>query len=166
VFRGYHRDDGLWDIEASMRDTKTQVFDIPGEGTWAPGEPIHHMAIRVTVDDALVVRDIAVAMDSVPHPECPQAQAPMHKMIGCTLGPGWRQAIARHLGGVRGCAHLRELLFNMATAAFQTLPEGLSAAGSEQPPLHLGQCLAWDFHGPVVQRHYPVFFGKPPARNP
>jgi hypothetical protein len=38
------------------------------------------------------------------------------------MGPGWRQAIDRTIGGVQGCTHLRELLFNMATAAFQTIP--------------------------------------------
>lgn len=161
VFRGYRRDDGLWDIEAEMRDAKSQILEIPGERTWQPGEPIHDMAIRVTVDDAMVVRDIAVAMDGVPHAECPQAQAPMHKMIGCTMGRGWRKAIEHNLGGIRSCTHLRELLFNMATAAFQTMPEGLSTA-SDAPPPHLGQCMTWDFNGPAVERHYPVFFRRQP----
>ena len=78
-----------------MCDTKTHAMDIPGEGTWLPGEPIHRLSIRVTIDDGFVVREIAVAMDDVPHPECPIAQAPMQKMIGCTMGPGWRAA--KHL---------------------------------------------------------------------
>ena len=34
----------------------------------------------------------------------------MRRMIGATMGPGWRKAIETHLGGVQGCAHLRELL--------------------------------------------------------
>jgi hypothetical protein len=49
----------------------------PGDGVWQPGEAIHGLKIRVTIDTAFTVRDIAVAMDDVPHPECPQAQAPM-----------------------------------------------------------------------------------------
>ena len=157
-FRGYQRDDGLWDIEAELRDTKTRLMSIAGERTWQPGEPIHDMAIRVTIDSAMVVRDIAVAMDGVPHAECPQAQAPMHKMIGCTMGRGWRKAIEHNLGGVRGCTHLRELLFNMATAAFQTLPFDKPDGHTNTPPPHLGQCMTWDFNGPVVERHHPVFF--------
>ena len=24
--------------------------------------------------------------------------------------------------------------------------------------MHLGQCLAWDFNGPVVEKVYPMFF--------
>jgi len=163
-FQGYRRDDGLWDIEGELCDTKSQPFHLAGDGSWAPGEPIHHMRLRVTIDNDLVVHDLAVAMDSVPHAECPPAQAHMHRMIGCRMGRGWRQAIERNLGGIQGCAHLRELLFNMATAAFQTLPGGLSTAGGDQPPLHLGQCTAWDFNGTVVQRHHPMFFQwKPPT---
>lgn len=174
VFRGYLREDGLWDIEAQMRDTKTYDFDIPGEGVWPPGSAIHDMTIRVTVDDALVVREIAADMASVPHPECPQAQAPMQKMIGATMGRGWRQAIEQHLGSVRGCTHLRELLFNMATAAYQTIPSGMALrepssssdtlpkADGDQPPMHLGKCMTWDFNGPTVERHYPMFFQRDP----
>ncbi len=165
TYHGYQRDDGLWDIEGVLRDTKAQVFEIPGDGVWQPGEPIHGLAIRVTIDATLTVRDIAVSMDDVPHAECPQAQAPMHRMIGSTMGPGWRRAIETHLGGIQGCAHLRELLFNMATAAYQTLPEEASSTDPAQPPHHLGRCLAWDFAGPVVARHHPLFF-RPPATKP
>ncbi len=160
MFRGYLRDDSLWDIEAEMRDTKPQVLDIPRVGVWQPGELIHNMTIRLTIDDALVVREIAVAMDDVPHPECPLVQAPMQMMIGCTVGPGWRQAIERNLGGIRGCAHLRELLFNMATVAFQTIPEEPTGDPVQGPPHYVGKCMTWDFNGPTVQRVHPVFFGR------
>lgn len=159
-FTGYQRQDGLWDIEAELLDSKPHAFEIEGEGAWAPNEPIHHMHIRLTIDEQLVVRDIAVAMDTVPHDPCPQAAPPMQAMIGATLGRGWRQAIQQRLGGIQGCTHLRELLFNMATAAFQTLPVAM-ASRDGQPPPHLGQCLAWDFNGPVVQKVYPMFFQYP-----
>jgi hypothetical protein len=78
-------------------------------------------------------------------------------MIGCTMGRGWRQAIERNMGGIRGCAHLRELLFNMATAAFQTLSQEVAEDLVNRPPAHLGKCMAWDFNGNLVKRHYPVF---------
>lgn len=163
VFRGFRREDRLWDIEAELRDTKPHVFAISGVGVWQPDEPMHDMSIRVTIDDALVVHEIAVAMDSVPHPECPMAQTPMQAMVGCTMGPGWRQAIQRNLGGAKGCTHLRELLFNMATIAFQTLPEGpLPDTNDGSPPHFVGQCLVWDVNGSVVRRHYPAFVGWQP----
>ncbi len=157
VFRGYRRTDGLWDIEAELLDSKTAAFTIPHEGHWAAGEPIHGMAIRLTVDDETVVHAIEVAMDHVPHDPCPKAMAPMQRMVGCRLARGWRRAIDEHLGGVEGCAHLRELLFNMATAAFQTMVQSVMPIDPEHPPPHLGKCVSWDFNGPVVARRYPKF---------
>ncbi len=166
TFRGYQRDDGLWDIEGELHDSKSHELVIPNERTWAPGETIHGMTIRVTIDRQMVVQAIDVAMDDVPHGECPKTMVPMQNMVGATMGPGWRQAIEKHLGGVQGCAHLRELLFNMATAAFQTLPGGLSKADPSRPPLHLGKCLTWDFNGPLVEKLYPVHFQKGPVPKP
>ena len=168
VFRGYHREDGLWDIEAGLTDVKTYSIERFGLNVLEAGRPVHDMAIRVTVDDTLTIREIVSAMDHTPFGECQQGTNPMQKMIGVTMGPGWRQAIEQALGGIRGCTHLRELLFNMATAAYQTIPAhrdrlrrqaGLEHASSDQPPFHLGKCMAWDFDGPVVARHYPQFAG-------
>ena len=157
-YRGYRRDDGLWDIEGEMLDTKPHAFEIEGEGEWAPNEPIHQMGIRVTVDDSMVIRDIAAFMDAHPHEPCPQAMPPMQGLIGETLGKGWRKTIERHLGGTVGCTHLRELLFNLATAAFQTRSSSFAPSDDGRPPMHLGQCRAWAFDGPVVEKVYPMFF--------
>ena len=166
TFRGYKRKDGLWDIEADIRDTKTQVFVIQNERTWQAGEPIHDMTIRLTLDDEMVVKDIDVFMKGVPHHECPKAQAPMHLMIGSSIGSGWRKAIDKNLGGIKGCTHLRELLYSMATAAFQTIPASFSMPTDGRPPMHLGKCLAWDFNGEAVKVHHPEFVGWTEASKP
>ena len=157
-YHGYQREDGLWDIEAHLRDTKPDLFDIPGEHTWQPEEPIHDMHIRLTVDTQLVIHAIAVSMNSTPHGECDQAADPMQKMVGCRLGAGWRKAIDENLGNAKGCTHLRELLFNMATAAFQSVTGTFAGSHPDQPPPHLGRCLSWRFDSPLVERRYPIFF--------
>ena len=131
-----------------MLDTKPHAFEIEGEGEWAPNEAIHQMSIRVTLDETMVIRDIAVCMDAHPHDPCPQAMPPMQGLIGETLGKGWRKTIERHLGGTVGCTHLRELLFNLATAAFQTRSASFSPSGDGRPPIHLGQCRAWAVRRP------------------
>ncbi len=173
VYRGYHREDGLWDIEAEMTDTKTYPLQ-RAQGVLPPGTPIHGMSIRVTVDDTMTIREIASSTDHAPFGECQQGKEPMQRMVGVTMGPGWRQAIEKALGGIRGCTHLRELLFNMATAAYQTIPSyqhqlrkqaGLPEPESDQPPYHLGKCIAWDFDGPVVQRYHPKFAGWQPLKR-
>lgn len=174
TFRGYQREDGLWDIEAELRDAKTYAINSPDKGSMPPGSPVHDMAIRVTVDDAMTIREITTSMDSSPFPECHKAEHPMQRMVGLTMGPGWRLAIEKALGGVKGCTHLRELLFNMATAAYQTIPgyrarlrklAGLAAHPTGQPPYHLGKCMSWDFNGPVVARHCPEYVGWQPLKR-
>lgn len=165
-YQGFQREDGLWDIEGHMRDTKPVVFDIPGEHTWQPDEPIHDMQIRVTVDTNLVVQAIEVAMNNVPHGECPKASAPMQKMVGTCMARGWRKAIDLHLGNEQGCTHLRELLFNLATAAFQSIQGTFAVKDLNTPPPHLGRCLAWGFNSPLVERRYPMFFKWPEKKPP
>ena len=170
-YDGYLREDGLWDIEARMTDTKAYPMVSPEKGAMLAGEPIHDMYIRATVDDTMTIVEITAVMASRPFAECPQAVDPMQNMVGATMGRGWRQAIEKAMGGIEGCTHLRELLFNMATAAFQTIPvyqahrhnrTTIAPSADGQPPPHLGKCLAWDFNGPVVQRNYPAFVGWQP----
>ena len=156
-YRSFSRPDGLWDIEGELHDSKAadQVFH--GNRHVPAGTAIHHMWIRATVDTTLQVQAIEVAMDSHPLGHCPEASAALQRMVGCKMGRGWRKAIQENLGGVASCTHLRELLFNMATAAFQSMPGVFAKGDPDQPPSHLGQCLGWDFSGPGVARYYPQF---------
>ena len=124
TFQGYAREDGLWDIEAHLRDFKFHPFTTGGK-TWEPGQAFHDMWVRITVNTELVIQAIEVAMDSHPHPECPQVIPPMDALIGARLGKGWRKTINEHLGGIKGCTHLRSaisllLLFNRFRAPYLT----------------------------------------------
>ncbi|THU02552.1 DUF2889 domain-containing protein [Lampropedia puyangensis] len=167
-FQGFERSDGLWDIEAEMMDTKPFAFDLSDRHRLEAGQPVHHMHIRITIDHRLIVQDIHTSMQAYPHSVCIKADQHMRKMIGCTMMKGWRKSIETHLGGIEGCTHMRELLFNMATAAFQTLaPKALasyrtpSENPNRPPPPHLGGCMTWDFKGPTVKAIYPVYFDWP-----
>ena len=162
TFQGFARDDGLWDIEGHLRDFKAQPFATGGK-TWDPGQAFHDMWVRLTVNTELVIQAIEVAMDSHPHPECPQVIPPMEALIGARLGQGWRKTINEHLGGIKGCTHLRELLNNIATAAFQSIPGALFDPDNTKPPLYLGTCKSWDFNGPVVMRAFPKFYKWKPT---
>lgn len=174
TYRGFLRDDGLWDIEGELEDAKTYAFDMHERGPMEPGTPVHGMAIRVTVDDTMKIHAIAAAMDHTPYGECARGEDPMQRMVGHSMGPGWRQTIERELGGTKACTHLRELLFNLATAAYQTVfpwrereraRAGAPAASLDRPPHHLGRCIAWDFDGPLVARIYPQFAGRDPRQK-
>ncbi|MEN9887979.1 MAG: hypothetical protein RL559_16 [Pseudomonadota bacterium] len=173
VFRGYDREDGLWDIEAELTDIKPYTFQVPNERPFPADQPIHGLSIRLTIDDEMQIHAVAVAMDHIPHPECSQVPPNMQALVGCRLGRGWRKTIDEKVGGSAGCTHLREMLFNMATAAFQTLPSGQwhrRALRGEphpaitEPPFHLGQCMTWDLSSPTVARAYPMFY-RPKAKT-
>lgn len=166
TYQGYEREDGLWDMEAELHDSK--AHDMPSfrhQGVRLAGDPIHHMWLRVTIDRQLVVHVIEAAMDAHPLQDCPQARPALQGMVGACMARGWRQAIAQHMGGVASCTHLRELLFNMATAAFQTLPAAFGGGDPDTPPRHLGQCTGWDFEGNGVKEYFPQFYGRGEANT-
>ena len=153
-------------MEAELHDSK--AHDMPSfhhQGVRLAGDPIHHMWLRVTIDRKLVVHAIEAAMDAHPQQDCPQARPALQGMVGACMARGWRQAIAQHMGGVASCTHLREVLFNMATAAFQTLPAAFGGGDPDTPPRHLGQCTGWDFEGNGVKEYFPQFYGRGEANT-
>ncbi len=162
TYHGYERADGLWDIEGELHDSKTYATDsLTGAPALPAGEPVHSMAIRATIDLSLVVHSIEVCMDAFPLQQCPRAQAALQGMVGCSMARGWRKSIDAQLGGVASCTHLRELLFNMATAAFQTLSEVLATTlPADVLPPYVGQCTGWDWNGEGVRVHHPQFYGR------
>jgi hypothetical protein len=167
-FEGFLRDDGLWDIDCELEDVKANPSKLAGRGLVPAGEPMHLLRVRLTLDDHLTVRAVQTAMAAAPFPECQQAAAePMQKLVGLTMGPGWRKAIEHAIGGVAGCTHYRELVFNAGTAAFQMIPYHKASQGGQRsdlpgpgskPPYFMGKCLGWSFEGPVVQRLTPHFY--------
>lgn len=165
VCQGFRRDDGLWDIEAHLTDAKTYAFPNAYRGDIAPGEPIHDMWLRVTVDSDLVIRAVEAATDASPFAVCP-AIAPRFALLeGLTIGPGWTRRVRGLLGGVNGCTHLVELLRTMATVAYQTIwtarrgrNEDPKAAAARTRPAYLDRCHALRRDGPVVREHYPEWY--------
>lgn len=166
TFQGFHRADGLWDIEAEMRDSRNYDSIVPEKLLLPADAPLHQMFIRLVLDDALTIQDIDARMLATPFGECRQMEQALQRMRGVTLGAGWRKAINDRLGGIRGCTHLSELLFNMATVAFQTISAhraqqrrgaGQTDAVLTEPPYYLDRCHAWRLEGPVVMRHFPQF---------
>lgn len=163
--RGFRRDDGLWDIEAHLTDTRTYVFPNAFRGDIAPGEPLHGMSLRVTVDDDMVIRDIEAVTDASPFAVCPAITPRFALMKGVAIGPGWSREVRRTLGGVKGCTHLVELLRTIATVAYQTVwtarrraDENAAAESARTRPSYLGRCHALRPDGEVVRAHYPDWY--------
>jgi hypothetical protein len=167
--RGYRRRDGLWDIEGRLVDTKAYPFVNAHRGEIAPGVPLHEMWLRLTVDDRLQVQDVVAVTDAAPYAVCPAITPAFATLKGLTIGPGWRREVLQRLGGVQGCTHLVELLWPLATAAYQTVYPILArerpAVANDRPPSHLDSCHALARDGEVVRQHHPRWYTGPPQER-
>jgi hypothetical protein len=150
-----------------MTDVKTYGFENDWRGTVQAGEPLHEMLLRVTIDDQFVIRDVEAATEHSPFQMCPDITPNYKALIGITMGPGWRRAIRQKVGGREGCTHLTELLFPMATVAFQTIwprrrhkarQSDSNVSDSNRRPQVLDTCHAWASDSPVVKNNAPKFY--------
>lgn len=166
--RGFRRADGLWDIEGHLVDTKAYAFPNAWRGTLEPGDPVHEMRLRLTVDDSFTVREVAAATDASPYAVCPTITPAFQALVGLQIGPGWSRAVRERLGGVRGCTHLVELLGPIATTAFQSIypillggREHSGGTAPETPPKLLNTCHAYRADGEIVRRIWPTHYTGP-----
>ncbi|MEC7259448.1 MAG: DUF2889 domain-containing protein [Pseudomonadota bacterium] len=165
-YRTFQRADGLWDIDATVQDTKSYRYYDPVRGPLEPGDYLHNISVRLSFDDDFTVREIVAAMDDTPYAFCQGGADNTPKLLGANLMKGWRKTLAEHLGGTCSCTHLREMLVNMSTVAFQTIsahrehkhtPESVEPHRIAERPVYLGGCHALQMDGPVVARHFPQF---------
>lgn len=155
----FARDDGLFDVEAILTDTKSH--DVPLAGvTRKAGDPIHEMHLHLTVDAALNIT--AATSDTVWMPyvgACDEHGDVYQRLVGLNLMKGFRQAVVEHLGGTRGCTHITELCQILPTAVIQALAGSVidtregSADGA--PPFQLDRCHALRRDGAAVAQFYP-----------
>ena len=118
---GYARDDGAYDIEAELIDTKAHSFPSRAHGEIKKGQPLHHMRVRVTVSEEMEIIAAEAVTIQGPYHECPQGAHAIGNLVGETIRPGWKKIVARAIGGVQGCTHITELMGPVATVAFQTI---------------------------------------------
>lgn len=171
--RGYRRHDGLWDIEGHLTDVKAYEFSNAFRGTVKPGDALHEMWLRLTVTDDLMIVAAEAATDNAPYAICPAITESFGKLAGLRIGPGLRARVKERLGGVRGCTHLVELVWPLATTAFQTIvpivwrekgSDGRSPDPNKAPPL-INTCHAFASDGEIVRATWPEFSTAPRARR-
>ena len=166
VCKGYEREDGLWDIEANLVDTKAVPHARRHTGQERkPGEPVHDMWLRLTIDLDMVVREVEAQSDASPYPICPEITVNFQRLVGLKIGPGWRREIAARVGGVNGCTHLVELLGPLGTTAFQATGRAREAHNAGQPvkkPYQIGSCHVYKEDGPAVLERWPQWAARSP----
>jgi len=184
---GYRRSDGLYDIEATLADAKTYGFVNRDRGLVEPGEKLHGMSLRLTVDETMRIVTSQAATDHAPYAICPTAAPAFGGLAGLQIKPGFLREATHRVGGPVGCTHLRELLQQMATVAFQTIGpyRAWKETQAENEPAEPGSdrldarvtqrmaeagnvivdtCRAYASDGPIVRRRWPeLYTGKDAA---
>jgi hypothetical protein len=160
---GYVRDDGLWEVEARLVDQKPFAHFDFARGHRAAGDSVHDMTLRIAVDDARVVREIEVSMESVPFAACREAAPRLQELVGETIGAGWRERVRQKVSRKESCTHSVELLGPAVTTLFQMIAMGANPEGTrvheEQRkgarPFYLGGCHSRRLEGPQTRKYFP-----------
>ena len=159
---GYQNAEGLWEIEAHLLDTKPFWFPNHEKDGIAPGEPVHQMSLRLTLDLDFTIHRVDVAMDDTPYRICRQVERNIKKLEGIQIGSGWLREVRMRVPRTEGCTHLIELLNPIATTAYQSMhlaleerAEKLSQRG--KPPI-VNQCHSLASNSEVVKVKWPEFY--------
>ncbi len=159
---GYRREDGLWDIEGHLVDTKSYDLNDLDRGPAPAGQPLHEMWLRLTVDDDLKVAAVEATTVWGPYHMCGDITPNFQVLKGLSIKAGWTQKTRELLGGTRGCTHLVELLGPIATTAFQTVyslrEKRLRDQGVHKRPGLIDSCHAWGSDSPMIAKRYPEFY--------
>jgi hypothetical protein len=179
--QGFFREDGLWDIEGHITDEKSYEHANEWRGPLKPGDFVHDMSIRLTIDHRFTIVDVEAVTDKSPYSMCGDITPNFRKLIGLRIGGGFHKAARERLGGIHGCTHIVELLGPVATTAFQTVASRKAqdldrthraqtgapvADDAEKPrrrPYMLDTCHTWASDSEVTKRWVPDFYTGPDA---
>lgn len=161
---GYARGDGGIDVEARLTDVKHYDVENGGRSLRA-GEPMHDMHVTMSVDDDGRITAFEARTLTGPHALCQVGAANFGRLVGLSIGSGFLKAAAARVGGTEGCTHLRELLQQMATVAFQSQRESRVKryADPDRRPALIDTCAAWSSAGDWVRVRFPRHYTGAPA---
>ena len=164
----FSRDDGLWEVDATLVDTKTRDAAM-AEGLRPAGTPIHDMLLRLVVNTDLDI--LAAGSDSrwVPYPgQCGEHGDAYARLVGLNLLQNFHRQVRERLGAVKGCTHLTELAQVLPTAVVQGFAgEVIDTRGTAEGaarPFQIDRCHALASSGEAVRVHYPRWYEPRPAR--
>jgi Protein of unknown function (DUF2889) len=161
----FARDDGLWEVDATLVDTKTRVAQM-SDGPRAPGVPIHDMLLRLVVTRGLDIVEAGSDSRAMPYPGvCSEHGDAYQRLVGLNLLNNFHREVRTRLGGVRACTHLTELAQVLPTAVVQGFAgEVIDTRGTGDgatQPFQLDRCHALRTDGPAVRDFYPRWYRAP-----
>ncbi|MCX7983088.1 MAG: DUF2889 domain-containing protein [Syntrophales bacterium] len=145
-------------VEGILKDERFQETYVPTGEKFPPGI-MHHMSIRLLVNGSdMKIEDVAVEFGHVPREYCRETEECLRPVKGMQITKGFTGRVKELVGGVKGCAHLVELLQAMAPASFQ----GVAAYRAKKPTVldarlfkmvHdrlVNTCYVWREGGPLT----------------
>ncbi|MBX7198682.1 MAG: DUF2889 domain-containing protein [Rhodospirillaceae bacterium] len=162
VCRGYERADGAFDVDSSVEDMKPQGTPLSAIPV-GPGDIVHGMSLRITVDAGLTLTEVHAVTDHAPFEICGTITPNFRKLTGLKLIKGFTKSVRELVGGIQGCVHIVDLIGHAATVTYQTMgrkrrQEALETKGVTVKPALLNTCHAWATDSPVVKREFPKFY--------
>lgn len=154
-YTSFLRDDGLFEIEGKLLDTRE-----------ASGDVAHDMTLRVVFDGDRIIRSIDAVMQTAPFSHCASDKDLFARLVGEQISPGWKQRAAKKMSRSESCSHQLELLFSMATVAYQATAIAPEVLGLDPfkdlrdkgiRPYFLDGCRAWQADGDLVGERFPDF---------
>lgn len=136
VCRSFRRHDGLVDIDARFIDTRPFAYDNEFRGHCEAGSALHNMQMRVTLDRKRHIVALVSTMHKTPYTTCSGVNPNFQRLVGLSVGRGFRKAVRERLGGTEGCTHILALLDVLSAAAVQAFASDARlprAPGGPQP---------------------------------
>ena len=161
----FARDDGLFEVEAALSDTKTSDMSL-ATGVRKAGLPIHDMRLHLTVDRQLNIHAASSKSEWMPYPgACDQHGDAYARLVGLNLMKSFRQSVKTRLAGTQGCTHLTELCQVLPSAVLQAFAGAVidphAGGANGEAPFQIDRCHALRSDGQTVQTHYPRWYRKP-----
>ncbi|MBS0445267.1 MAG: DUF2889 domain-containing protein [Proteobacteria bacterium] len=165
----YARGNGLWEVDATVRDVRPHDTRMP-RGILPAGEPIHEMLLRLVVDEQFDIVEAGAETLSMPYPGACDSYGDVYgRLAGLNLMRGFRHGVKERVGGIQACTHVTELAQVLPTAVVQAFAGEVidtrgDAAGATQP-FQIDRCHALRADGDAVKTYYPRWY-RAPASDP
>jgi hypothetical protein len=156
------RSDGLWEVDATLVDTKTRDAQM-ADGLRPAGQPIHDMLLRLVITAQFDILQAGSATRAMPYPGiCSEHGDAYRQLVGLNLMRNFHRDVRARLGGSKACTHLTELAQVLPTAVVQgfageVLDTRGTAEGASQP-FQIDRCHALRSSGQAVREHYPRWY--------
>jgi hypothetical protein len=163
--RGYEREDGLFDVEGHLVDTKAFHWVRRESKIGLPaGEPVHDMWLRISVDLDMKIHHAVAVTDASPYRGCGSVTPNFSVLEGVTIRRGWTKDLRARIGGAAGCTHLWELLGRVATVALQstvTARDRHKPVQAGQVPYQFNSCHMYTEDSAATLERWPHMYKGP-----